>query len=71
MFDDTQLENLPISEKLRLVTSLWDQIACCGETVSVPDTVLDNAGERIKEMLVDPTASLMEDEMWSRANGLR
>ncbi len=71
MFDDTQLESLPVSEKLRLVTSLWDQISRSGETISVPNTVLDNAGQRIKEMMADPSASLTEDEMWRRANELR
>ena len=71
MFDDTQLESLPVREKLRLVTSLWDQISRSGEAISVPDTVLDNASQRIKEMKGDPNASLTEDEMWHQANELR
>ncbi len=71
MFEDAQLESLPVSEKLRLVTSLWDQISRSGETISVPNAVLDNADQRVKEMMVDPSASLTEDEMWRRANELR
>jgi putative addiction module component (TIGR02574 family) len=71
MFDDTQLESLPVSEKLRLVTTLWDQISRSGETISVSHIVLDDADRRIKEMMVDPSASLTEDEMWRRADELR
>lgn len=71
MFDETQLQSLPVNEKLRLVTTLWDQISSSGETIPVPDTVLDDADRRIKEMLVDPSASLTEDEMWRRADELR
>ena len=71
MFDETQLQSLPVNEKLRLVTTLWDQISSSGETIPVPDTVLDDADRRINEMLVDPSASLTEDEMWRRADELR
>ena len=71
MFDETQLQSLPLNEKLRLVTTLWDQISRSGETIPVPDIVLDDADRRINEMMVDPSASLTEDEMWRQADELR
>ena len=36
MIDDAQLESLPVNEKLRLVTNLWDQIARSGQAINVP-----------------------------------
>lgn len=68
MCDDSLLEGLSQSEKLGLVTSLWDQISCSGDTLSVLNMVLDNSSQRIKEMKVDTNASLAADEMWRQAN---
>ena len=71
MIDDTQLEALPVDEKLRLVTKLWDQFARSGQTVAIPDAVLDDADRRFDEMANDPGSCLTEDEMWRQADGLR
>ena len=64
------LTNLPVDEKLRLVTSLWDQIAQHGQ-ISLPDSLLDDADNRIAEMTADPNSAISEDEMWRQADGLR
>ena len=71
MINEIQLEKLPVDEKLRLVTSLWDQIARSGQTISLPPAVLDDANHRIDEMTSDDTACLTEDEMWRQSNELR
>lgn len=71
MIDDAQLESLPINEKLRLVTNLWDQIARSGEPITLPEAILDDADQRIDGMTKDPSDWLDEDEMWRQANDLR
>lgn len=71
MFDDAQLESLPIHEKLRLVTALWDQIATSDRPLCIPADVLDEADRRIEEMVNDPSAAITEEDMWRRADGLR
>ena len=71
MFDDTQLESLPADEKLRIVTSLWNQIANSTQSISIPDAVLDHAEHRIEEMLNSPTAAITEEEMWRKADEIR
>jgi len=71
MIDDAQLASLPVNEKLRLVTNLWDQIARSGQPINVPEAILDDADRRIDEMTVDPSACIDEDEMWRQANDLR
>jgi len=71
MIDETQLESLPVDEKLRIVTSLWDQIARSKQPLRVPETVLDEADRRLDEMTADPSSCLTEEEMWRRADDLR
>ena len=70
MIDAAQFAGLPVDEKLKLVTSLWDQIARHGE-ISLPDSLLDDADKRIEEMTADPNATISEDEMWRQADDLR
>jgi putative addiction module component (TIGR02574 family) len=71
MIDQAQLDSLPVSEKLRLVTSLWDQIAKSKQPICVPDAVLDDAERRVNEMIDDPSAGLTEADMWRRADEIR
>ena len=71
MIDQAQFESLPVSEKLRLVTRLWDQIAHSNQPICVPDAVLDDAERRVDEMIGDPSAGLTEEEMWRRVNEIR
>lgn len=71
MIDDAQLESLPINEKLRLVTNLWDQIARSEEPITLSEVILDDADQRIDGMTKDPSDCLDEDEMWRQANDLR
>lgn len=71
MIDDAQLESLPVNEKLRLVTTLWDQISRSGQPIVLPKSVLDDADRRVNEMKTDPDACLTEDEVWRQADGLR
>jgi putative addiction module component (TIGR02574 family) len=71
MIDESQLARLPVDEKLRIVTNLWNQIAGSEEAIKVPDAVLDDAGRRISEMTSDPSRCITEDEMWRQADGLR
>ena len=53
MIDATQFAGLPVDEKLKLVTSLWDQIALNGK-ITLPDSLLDDAENRIAEMTAEP-----------------
>ena len=70
MIDAAQFAGLPVDEKLKLVTSLWDQIAHHGK-ISLPEALLDDAEARIAEMTADPSATISEDEMWRQADDLR
>ena len=71
MIDKAQLESLSNCEKLRLVATLWDQIARSKEPIQIPPTFLNDADRRLDEMLQDADTCLTEDEMWRRADDLR
>jgi putative addiction module component (TIGR02574 family) len=67
--DITDLRNLPVSEKLRIVTQLWDDIASSTDPVVVPPEVLGEATRRSGELKADPTMAIDDDELWRRVNG--
>lgn len=67
--DTSNLTNLPVSEKLKLVTRLWDEIADSNEPIVLPPEVLDEISRRAAEVEADPSILIDEDEMWRRVDG--
>ncbi len=59
------LGNMPVAEKLRLVTQLWDDIATSSEPIVVPPDVIREASRRSAELSADPS----DDELWRRVDG--
>ena len=64
-------ENLPIAEKVQLVTLIWDQIVKSGEPLTLPDSAIAEAERRLDDLLADPTQGISEDEMWQQADAHR
>ncbi|MGV3486949.1 MAG: addiction module protein [Planctomycetaceae bacterium] len=62
---------MPISEKVQLVTELWDQIAKSGESITLPGSVIAEAERRLGEMTDHPSMGISEEEMWHRADAKR
>ncbi len=60
---------LPVAEKLRLVTQLWDDIARENRPIIVPPDVLNEAKRRWDELAADPSLAIDEDERWRRVDG--
>ncbi|MEX1040969.1 MAG: addiction module protein [Pirellulaceae bacterium] len=71
MIKAADFEHLPVAEKLRLVTQLWDQIAVSGEPIVLPDPVISEAERRFDEMVADPSIGISEEEMWRQASEKR
>jgi len=67
--DIADLRNLPVSEKLRIVTQLWDDIAASGEPFVVPPEVLGEATRRSDELKANPSMAIDDDELWRRVDG--
>ena len=63
------LNKLPVSEKLKLVTKLWDDIAASGEEIIVPPEVVAEAKRRSLEIKIDPSIAIDDEELWRRVDG--
>ena len=67
--DYPELRNMPVAEKLRLVTQLWDDIAASSEPIVVPPELIREASRRSAELAADPSIALDDDELWRRVDG--
>lgn len=67
--DITNLRDLPVADKLRIVTQLWDDIAASTDPVVVPPDVLQEASRRSAELKADPSIAIDDDELWRRVDG--
>ena len=67
--DITNLRDLPIVDKLRIVTQLWDDIAASTDFIVVPPELLQEASRRSAELKADPSMAIDDDELWRRVDG--
>lgn len=67
--DITNLRDLSVSDKLRIVTQLWDDIASSSDPISVPPEVLQEASRRSDELKADPSIAIDDAELWRRVDG--
>ena len=67
--DLTELHNLPVAEKLRIVEALWDDIGASDEPIVLQPWQRDEAQRRSNEMKADPSIAINREELWRRVNG--
>lgn len=67
--DTSELQRLPIEEKLRLVFQLWDEIAASNELIQLSPAVVRDLDRRTEELIHNPHLAIDEDEMWRRVDG--
>jgi putative addiction module component (TIGR02574 family) len=67
--DITELTNLPVAEKLRIVELLWDNIANSEEPLVLKPWQLEEMNRRQAEIEADPSILIDEDELWRRVDG--
>ena len=67
--DLAELRNLPVSEKLRIVEALWDDIGASDEPIVLQPWQRDEAQRRSAELKTDPSMAIDRDELWRRVNG--
>ncbi len=67
--DNTEFRDMPVVDKLRLVTQLWDDIATSSEPIVVPPEVNREASRRSAELSADPSIAIDDDELWRRVDG--
>jgi putative addiction module component (TIGR02574 family) len=67
--DISELQNLPVAEKLRIVEALWDDIGASDEPIVLHPWQRDEAKRRSEEMKSDPSIAIDRAELWRRVNG--
>ena len=67
--DITNLRELPVADKLRIVTQLWDDIAASTDPIVVPPDILREASRRSTALKADPSIAIDDDELWRRVDG--
>lgn len=67
--DITNLRNLSVADKLKLVTELWNDIAASPRPVIVPPEILNETIRRSDELNADSKIAIDDDELWRRVNG--
>lgn len=66
--DPNDLLCLPVSEQLRLIEFLWDNLAKETDPIPLPDWVETEALRRRNEMVASPEIGLDHDAVWSKIN---
>lgn len=65
----TDFRDMPVADKLRLVTELWDDIASSSDPIVVPPHVIREASRRSAELAENPSLAIDDDELWRRVDG--
>ncbi|MEO8498605.1 MAG: addiction module protein [Planctomycetota bacterium] len=65
----TDFHNLPVSEKLRIVEALWDDIGASDEPIVLQPWQRDEAQRRSAELKADPSIAIDRAELWRRVDG--
>jgi len=67
--DFSDIRNLPVAEKLRLVELLWDDISASEEPIVLHSWQSEEAARRSAELKADPTLAIDRNELWRRVDG--
>lgn len=65
----SDFQYLPVADKLRLVTQLWNEIADATGPITLPPELLAEASRRSAELTADPSIAIDDDELWRRVDG--
>jgi len=67
--DLNELRSLPITEKLRIVELLWDDIGESNEPLPISAWQREEVERRRDEMLKNPDMGLDHEQVWKRIRG--
>ena len=67
--DIASIRDLPVADKLRLVTLLWDDIAQSDTSQLLSAEQLAEAARRSEELKRDPSIAIDDAELWRRVDG--
>jgi putative addiction module component (TIGR02574 family) len=59
-----ELRKLPITDKLRIVEQLWDDIGASDEDFPLPTWHKEEAQRRVAELDANPDLALTREQLW-------
>jgi putative addiction module component (TIGR02574 family) len=62
---------LSITDKIRLVEEMWEDIAASTASLPISDATLAEAERRWKELEEDPSLAITREEVWRRVDERR
>jgi len=65
----SDFRDMPVADKLRLVTQLSDDIASSPEPIVVAPEVIREASRRSAELAENPSLAIDDNELWLRVDG--
>ena len=63
-----QLKRLPVSEKLRIVEELWDDIRTSEEPLTLHPDLQQEVLNRAADLESNPDSAISREELWRRVN---
>ena len=69
--DISELQALPIAEKMEVIGKLWDDIVESGVPIELSPVVIAEINRRRAELDAVPDVAIDRDEMWRRVNESR
>lgn len=69
--DISELQSLPIDQKIEIIGRLWDDIDDSSTPIRLSPAVIAEVEARRVEHDADPLAGISRDEMWRRVNQTR
>jgi putative addiction module component (TIGR02574 family) len=64
-----QIQQLPITERLKLVERIWDSISDSDEALLLQDWHKEVGRKRSAELDANPSIAITRDELWKRVDG--
>jgi putative addiction module component (TIGR02574 family) len=63
---NSELLDLPASEKLRIIEMLWDQLGASAAEIPLPEWVEEEGQRRLNQMNSDPEIGREHQEVWKK-----
>ena len=63
---NSELLDLPVSEKLRIIEMLWDQLGESSSEIPLPDWVEQEGLRRLEQMTLNPEIGREHQSVWQK-----
>lgn len=69
--DISELQALPVDQKIEIIGQLWDNIDDSKTPIKLSSSVIAEIDRRRAEIAADPSVAIDRDELWKRVGQVR